>query len=120
MFVPVRWTRGVLGLREERGVGGGFSGDQGPVSVCSGEDDSVGFGGVTLRRSVFFEGASLDGDKDTCSAALIGTERRTRVVDFGEDSGTGASNSSDLLAHASTDKGWASRARRSISAAVSQ
>lgn len=110
----------MLGVRETRGVGGGFADDQGPVSICSGDEDNVGFGGVTLRTSVFFAGARLDGDKDTCSAALIDAERSTRVVNFGGESGTGASNSLELLAHASTDKGSVRRALRSILAAVSQ
>lgn len=97
-----------------------MTGDQGPVSSCSGDDDNVGLGGVTLRTSVFFAGASFNGDRDTCSAALIEAERSTRVLNFGGESGTGASNSSELSAHASTDRGSVRRARRSISAAVSQ
>lgn len=63
MFVPVRAIRGVPGARDVRfGVGGGFTGDQGPVSNCSGGDERVGFGGVTLRLSVFLDDEDFEGE----------------------------------------------------------
>lgn len=121
MFVPERATRGVCGVRELRaGVGGGLIGDQGPVSNCSGDEESVGFGGVTLRMSVFFAGASFDGDRATCSAVFIDAERSTRVVTFAGESWNGASNASEFFVHSAMERGSGRRGRPSTSAAVSQ
>jgi hypothetical protein len=103
------------------GVGGGLTGDQGPVSNCSGDDESVGFGGVTLRMSVFFGGADFVGDRRTTwSAVLIDADRSPRVATLEGDSSSGASNSSDFLVHSSIERGSGRRGRLSSSAAVSQ
>jgi len=122
MFVPVRAIRGVSGVRDERiGVRGGFTGDQGPVSNCSGDDERVGFGGVTLRMSVFLDVEDFEGEsRFTWVAVFIDADRSTRVVTFDGESCSGASNSSEFLVHSSTERGSGRRGRPSTSAAFSQ
>jgi hypothetical protein len=122
MFVPVRAIRGVSEVRGVRiGVGGGFTGDQGPVSNCPGDDESVGFGGVILRMSDFLDDEAFEGEsRSTRVAVLIDTDRSTREVTFGGEACSGASNSSEFLVHSLTERGSGRRGRPSTSAAVSQ